>query len=155
MLFHKVTSKLFALIVICLLASSAIAAAPSKIEKNKATVKAFYDTAFNQKQPDVAVTKYVGKTYIQHNPDFADGAKAFIDSVNGWVGAYPTLRAEIKRFVAEGDLVVAHVFIKQHDKDLGIAAIDIFRFDENGKIVEHWDVTRAIPEKSANSNTMF
>ncbi len=126
----------------------------SNIEQNKATATAFYDLAFNQKRPDEAVSRYVGNTYIQHNPDFADGPQAFIDAVKGWVGACPSLRTEIKRIVAEGDFVVTHVFIKQHEKDLGIAAIDIFRF-ENGKIVEHWDVTRAIPEKSANGNLMF
>jgi predicted SnoaL-like aldol condensation-catalyzing enzyme len=33
--------------------------------------------------------------------------------------------------------------------------MDIFRFDEDGKIVEHWDVIQVMPEKSANDSGMF
>jgi predicted SnoaL-like aldol condensation-catalyzing enzyme len=56
--------------------------------------------------------------------------------------------------IAEGDLVVLHVHTKRDEHDRGKAVVDIFRV-ENGKIVEHWDVIQDVPEKAANSNTMF
>ena len=39
--------------------------------------------------------------------------------------------------------------------DRGSAIVDIFRFDVNGKIVEHWDVIQPIPEKTASGNGLF
>jgi predicted SnoaL-like aldol condensation-catalyzing enzyme len=124
------------------------------LEQNKNTVKSFYETAFNAHKPAEAVEKYVGGSYRQHNPMAADGSLPFIDFVSGFVKTNPGLKVEIKRMIAEGDLVVTHVHIKTSDKDRGLAAIDIFRL-QDGKIVEHWDVLQIIPETSANPNTMF
>lgn len=61
---------------------------------------------------------------------------------------------ELKRAIAEDDLVVIHSHCKESATDIGAALVDIFRV-ENGLIVEHWDVEQAIPEKSANNNSMF
>ena len=58
-----------------------------------------------------------------------------------------TSKNEIKRAIAEGNLVVLHVHSTENDKDRGRAIVDIFRV-ENGKIVEHWDVIQNIPEQS-------
>jgi predicted SnoaL-like aldol condensation-catalyzing enzyme len=83
-----------------------------------------------------------------------DGPQAFIDFVNKFATANPHLHVDIKRMVAEGDLVVTHVHITTAETDRGVAAMDIFRL-EDGKIVEHWDVVQPIPDKPANQNTMF
>ena len=67
---------------------------------------------------------------------------------------FPSSRSEIKRVVAEGDLVMLHVHSVREPGQRGRAIVDIFRV-ENGKIVEHWDVIQDVPDKSANTNTMF
>lgn len=124
------------------------------LESNKATVQAFYDLAFNVKKPADAVSRYMGKVYRQHNPGAGDGPEPFISYVTEFVKAYPELRVNFKRFIAEEDLVVVHSHMVRSPGDRGKAVVDIFRL-EAGKIVEHWDVLQEVPEKSANANTMF
>jgi len=152
------TAKVLGLVILAGVALAVVNAmngqAKTPLEENKQTVSNFYTLAFNDHKPADAVEKYVGKTYTQHNPMAADGPQAFIEFVNGFVAANPQLHIEIKRMVAEGDLVVTHVHITTSDTDRGMAAMDIFRLDD-GKIVEHWDVVQPVPEKSANTNTMF
>ncbi len=67
---------------------------------------------------------------------------------------YPSFRLELKRILAEGDLVVTHSHLIREPGDRGMAIVDIYRID-NGQIVEHWDVVQEVPETSANNNTMF
>jgi predicted SnoaL-like aldol condensation-catalyzing enzyme len=126
----------------------------TELENNKRTVREFYEMAFNQRQPEEAVAKYMGNSYRQHNPQAADGAEAFIGFVTYFTQAFPALRMNIKRLIAEGDLVVVHNHATRNAEDRGMAIMDIFRL-ENGKIVEHWDVIQDIPETAANNNTMF
>jgi hypothetical protein len=75
------------------------------LEANKQSVRAYYERAFNEGDPEGAVERYVGSKYIQHNPQAADGPEAFIGFVKWYRGEFPQLAVEIKRMIAEGDLV--------------------------------------------------
>lgn len=127
----------------------------SQTARNKANALAFYELAFNKHKLQEAVDKYVGAQYLQHNPGVADGGQAFVDAFAPFLKQHPQSRAEVKRVIAEGDLVVMHVFSQTSPQDRGEAVVDIFRFDRNGKIVEHWDVIQAVPEKTASGRSMF
>ena len=122
--------------------------------QNKQIAREFYELAFNDKRPAEAVERYVGSTYIQHNPQAPDGAEAFIQFVTAFASQFPDLSIDIKRIVAEDDIVVAHGLLKTSADDPGTVAADFFRLEDH-KIVEHWDVLQPYPDTSANDHPMF
>jgi predicted SnoaL-like aldol condensation-catalyzing enzyme len=147
-----------AAVTLALLLFASFTAAQSKtqsqVEQNKKIAVAFLNMIFNEHKVEEAFKTYSVPDYKQHNPYAASGAKAAIDFLGPYLKSNPEAKTEIKRVIAEGDLVAIHNNPKQNAKDRGRAVVDIFRI-ENGKVVEHWDVVQDVPEKSANQNTMF
>ena len=67
---------------------------------------------------------------------------------------YPNKSIEFVRAVAEGDLVVLHTQQTWPGGEQYVT-MDFFRFDNNGKIVEHWDTVQEVPSETKNGNPMF
>jgi len=129
---------------------------PVDTERNKQIVLDYYQTAFSG-NPEKAVADHFGPHYVQHNPEAKDGPEAFIGFVHYLRGEFPNLVLDIKRVIAEGDMVVTHSHLDLEPADpshAGQALADYFRL-ENGKVVEHWDVIQPVPLTAANKNGMF
>jgi predicted SnoaL-like aldol condensation-catalyzing enzyme len=123
------------------------------LESNKNNAIAFYRTAYLGK-PSKAVEIYVGDEYIQHNPLVGDGKQAFIDYFEEMGKVYPGKEIEFVRAIAEGDFVALHTHQTWPGNEQYVT-MDFFRFDGNGKIVEHWDSIQQVHGESKNGNSMY
>lgn len=126
---------------------------PHDPTRNTQSAIAFYRTAY-EGNPRLAVEQYVGAEYVQHNPLVADGPEAFITYFERMAAEYPEKSIRFVRGIAEGDLVALHTHQVWPGEDEYVT-MDFFRFDAQGKIVEHWDAIQQVPEMSANGNTMY
>ncbi len=114
------------------------------LEANKENAIAFYNMAY-LREPAKAVEQFVGADYIQHNPLVGDGKQPFIDYFKEMVRDYPEKDIDFVRAIAEDDLVALHTHQTWPD-NLEYVTMDFFRFNDNGKIIEHWDAMQEIPE---------
>ncbi len=123
------------------------------LKQNKQNAVAFYKMAY-EGNPQKAVDLYVGAQYIQHNPLVGDGIQPFIDYFERMAAEYPNKSIEFVRVIAEGDLTALYTHQIWPD-NIEYVTMDFFRFDNKGKIIEHWDAMQEIPKTSAHKNTMY
>ena len=123
------------------------------MERNKKAALEFYDFAINKKDYEAA-SKYIGSGYKQHNPLVGDGKEGFKAFLAMLKKDFPQARSEVKRVFADGNYVIIHVHSIRVPDTPTRAIFDCFRFDENGKIAEHWNAIQDIPVKAANPSGM-
>ena len=112
-------------------------------------INTIYEKVFNEGRADL-YPAFVSGPYIQHNPLFPNG----LDGILGYIKQAGRIPCEVKRVAIDGDLAFVHVrYLEWAGQET--AGVDIFRFDADGKVVEHWDVLQPVPAASQNANTMF
>ena len=114
-------------------------------ERNKQTVARLFE-AFRAGDVD-AFDDLIVDDYVQHNPQAGNGLQA----VKDFFAPAGPVDVEVHRVIAEGDLVAVH----SNYKPWNMAGVDIFRLNDDGKIIEHWDVLQQVPEATASGNDMF
>ena len=90
--------------------------------------------------------------YIQHNLAYGTGADAFIGSVEYLASADVITTVNNIRAFEDGDKVFLQTIYNFAGAGEQVA-FDIFRFDENGKIAEHWDNLAALAEPNPSGHT--
>ena len=146
--------SIIALSLFCALTPAVFAGNSESEQLNKKNVIDFYNKALNDKD-FAAARPYLGDRYVQHNPMAKDGVAGFEQFIAFLKNKYPDSHSEIKQAFVDGDHVILHVEVTGREPGVTRAIIDIFRVDEQHKIVEHWDVTQNVPQKTASGNGMF
>lgn len=102
--------------------------------------------------------KYISEAYIQHNTIIPDGPVPLAMTFLSSVAQYP-VEIDVHKVMVIGDWAMAHVNFRNltnnDPNDLGTAAVDMYLYNAEGKVAEHWDVLQGVPTHSGNSNGMF
>ena len=131
------------------------ASADDRSEANKEAALDFIQLILGDRDYEAA-RKYAGE-YIQHGPTITDGYDALVEALETdprWKNR-PKRQLEFKNVAADGDLVYLQMHREIKAKDDGSPArlivVHAFRFNDAGKIDEHWSVNQSVKLKDSIS----
>ncbi len=143
----------------------------SRAVRNKNNVLELYELMINQKKSEEATAKFLSSAYVQHNPLIPDGSVALGQYFGKVTREHARARVVVHKIIAAGDYVWAHVnflnLFNDDPADTGVAGVDIYKLDTDGKAIEHWDALQLVGDPSnsapwvapnipaANRNGMF
>jgi predicted SnoaL-like aldol condensation-catalyzing enzyme len=123
--------------------------------RNIDNVLTLYQMMINENKAVEGTAKFLTPGYVQHNPLIADGSAALGKYFADVKAAHPSAHVIVHRIIAVGDYVFAHVnfvnLLTDDPNDTGVAGVDIYKMNAEGKAVEHWDVLElvGVPKNSA------
>ena len=100
-----------------------------------------------------AITKYSGARYTQHSTGVKDGVEGFVEFFEPFIARNPKRDIQILRALEDGRYVFLHVFQSLNDGEAEWVTTDFFDTDEEGKIIEHWDVISAYAPQTPSDHT--
>jgi predicted SnoaL-like aldol condensation-catalyzing enzyme len=143
----------------------------SRAVRNKDNVLALYDAMINSKKSEEATAKFLSPIYVQHNPLIPDGSVAVGQYFSRVTRERAHARIVVHKIIAVGDYVWAHVnflnLFNDDPGDTGVAGVDIYKMDADGKAIEHWDTLQLVGDpknaapwvapniSAANGNGLF
>jgi predicted SnoaL-like aldol condensation-catalyzing enzyme len=139
--------------------------------RNINNVLTLYQMMINENKAVEGTAKFLTPSYVQHNPLIADGSAALGKYFAGVKAAHPSAHVVVHRIIAVGDYVFAHVnfvnLLTDELHDTGVAGVDIYKMNAEGKAIEHWDALELVGNSKnsapwvgpniprANANGMF
>ena len=139
--------------------------------RNVNNVLTLYQMMINENKAEEGTAKLLVPGYVQHNPLIADGAAALGKYFAQVKSTHPGAHVVVHKIIAVGDYVFAHVnfvnLLTDAVDDAGVAGVDIYKMNAEGRAVEHWDALQLVgdPKNSApwvapnvpraNQNRMF
>lgn len=124
------------------------------VARNKEAAVEFLRMVVANKVRD-AYAKFVATDAVSHNPYFGGSRDELMRAMEDAHKQNPNTTIDVKRVIAEGDLVAVHSHVRHKPGSRGAAVVHIFRFGSDGKVVEFWDLGQEVPDTSPNRNGMF
>lgn len=100
-----------------------------------------------------AVTQYTGARYTQHSTGVRDGVEGFVEFFEPFIARNPKRDIRIIRALEDGQYVFLHVYQSLNDGEAKWVTTDFFDTDDDGKIIEHWDVIAAYAAQTPSGHT--
>lgn len=100
-----------------------------------------------------AINRYAGDRYTQHSTPVKDGRDGFIEFFEDFVGRNPVRDIEVVRGFEDGQFVFLHAVQSLNDGEFRYVTADIFDTDDDGKLIEHWDIIAEMTTETVSGHS--